>query len=107
MKRDFVNKISFSKFMNIDATDSDGASRGMLMLYNNKAFKLSPIYNVDNALLCKVSYIHNDDSWFILNLYAPNSKRERKAFWAKIFVVITSININKGIIMGEFQLPSH
>ena len=80
MKRDLVNKISFSKLMNSEATDSDGAFGGVLILYTNRAYKLSPIFNVDNTLLCKVSHIHSDDSWFILNLYAPNSKRERKAY---------------------------
>ena len=56
-------------------------------------------------LLCKVSHIHNDDSWFILNLYTPNSKRERKDFWAKISMVVSIKNINKGIIMGDFNSP--
>ena len=80
MKRDLVIKLSFSKLMNNEATDSDGASGGVLILYNNRKYKLSPIFNVDNALLYKVSHVHSDYSWFILNLYAPNSKRERKAF---------------------------
>ena len=91
--------------MNTKATNFDGASGWVLILYNNRAFKLSPIFNVDNALLCKVSHIHSDDSWFILNLYSPNSKRERKAYWDKIYAVIINNNINKGIIMGDFNSP--
>ena len=103
MKRDLINKISFSKLMNSEATNLDGASRGVLILYNNRAYKLPSIFNDDNALLCKVSHIYSYDSWIILNLYAPNSKRERKAYWDKIYVVIINNNINKGIIMRDFN----
>ena len=105
MKRYLVSKLSFSKFMNIDAIDSEGVSRGVLMLYNKRVYKMSPIYNANNALLCKVAHIHSDDTWFILNLYAPNSKRERKALWAKISAVITINNIDKRIIMGDLNFP--
>ena len=80
MKKEMVGKLSFNKHMSSEATNSEGASGGVLMLYNNRAYKMYPIYDVDNILLCKVSHIHRDDSWFILNLHAPNSKRERKAF---------------------------
>ena len=105
MKRDLVNKISFRKFMNSDATNLDRALGGVLILHNNKAFKISSIYNANNALLCKVSHIHSDDSWFILNLYTPNSKRERKALWDKTYAFINNINTKKGIIMGNFNSP--
>ena len=105
LKKEMVGKLSFNKFMSSEATDSKGAYGGVLMLYNNKAYHISTIYDVGNALLCKVSHIHSDDSWFILNLYAPNSKRERKAFWAKIVEVISINNINKGIIMGISNPP--
>lgn len=80
MKREVVNKISFSKSMLSEAMDSEGASGGVMILYNSRAFKLFPIFIADNILLCKVTHIHSDDAWFLLNLYAPNSKRERKAF---------------------------
>ena len=80
MKRDLVNRFSFSKTMSSKASNLDGASGGVLTLYNSRAFKLSTIYNADNALLYEVSHIQSNDSWFILNLYAPNSKRDRKYF---------------------------
>ncbi len=38
-------------------------------------------------------------------MYAPNSKRERRVFCAKMLDVIKSSNINKGIIMGDFNTP--
>lgn len=105
MRKDVVGKLSFNKYMSSKATDLEEALGGMLMLYNNKAYQSSTIYNVGNSILCKVSHIHSDDSWSILNLYAPISKRERKAFWAKILEVISVNNIKKGIIMRDFNSP--
>ena len=61
MKRDLVNKFSFSKTMSSEASDSDEASGGVLTLYNSKDFKLSTIYNADNALLCEVCHIQSND----------------------------------------------
>lgn len=53
MKRDLVSKISFSKSMNTVATDSEGALGGVLILYNSRAFKLTPILSVENVLLVR------------------------------------------------------
>ena len=47
------------------------------MLYKKKAFQISIVHKEGNALLCKVSHVHSGDSWFILNVYTPNSKREK------------------------------
>lgn len=80
MKREMVNKISFSKSMSSEATDLEGASGGVMILYNHRTFKLSPIFGADYVLLCKVTHNQSNDVWFLLNLYAPNSKRERKDF---------------------------
>ena len=80
MKREMVGKTSFNKFISNEAIDLEGASGGVLMLYKKGVHKITSIYNAGNAFLCKLSHIHSDDSWFILNLYAPNSKRERNAF---------------------------
>ena len=85
MRKGVVGNLSFNKSMSSKATDLEGAIGGVLMLYNNKAYQISTIYNVGNTLLCKVSHIHSDDSRFILNLYAPISKRDRKSFLGKDF----------------------
>ena len=73
------------------------------MLFNKKAFQISIVHNEGNALHCKVSHVHSGDSWFILNVYAPNSKMERTVFLMDILDVICKSNINKGVIMGDFN----
>ena len=74
MKKDLVTKISFSNNMDGEATNFEGAFRGLLTFYNNKHFLVTTIYNEGNSLLCKVLRINRKYSWFLLNVYAPNSK---------------------------------
>ena len=105
MKKDMVGKLSLSSSIYGEAIDSEGVVSDLLMFFNNKAFKISTIYNEGNALLCNVFHIHSRDSWFLLNVYAPNSKRERRDFWDKILCLIQSSNLKKGIIMGDFNTP--
>ena len=76
---------------------------GVIILFNKKAFQISIVHNEGNALHCRVSHVHSDNSWFILNVYAPSSKRERRVFWTNIIDVIHKSNINKGAIMGYFN----
>ena len=73
------------------------------MLFNKKYFQISIVHNEGNALHCKVSDVCSCDSWFILNVYAPNYEKERRLFWMDIFYVICKSNINKGVIMGAFN----
>ncbi len=62
MKRDLVKRISFNKAFSYEASNLEGASRGVLILYNSRAFKLSTLFSIHNALLCEVSHIHSNDS---------------------------------------------
>ena len=105
MKRDLVSRISFSNSFSYEASDSEGASGGVLTLYNSRAFKLTPLFSSSNALLCKVFHFQSNDSWLILNLYAPNTKKERNCFWIKLLGILSKCILIKGIIMGDFNSP--
>ena len=105
MKKDLVKRISFSKKFCCEASDSDGASGGVLTLYNSRAFKLTTLFKSSNAILCEVHHIQSNDSWLILNLYAPNTKKERNSFWTKLLDILSKCNVKKGIIMGDFNSP--
>ena len=48
-------------------------------------------------------HLHSNDYWFLLNVYAPNSKRERKNCWIKFCDMVQNRNLNKGIIIGDFN----
>ena len=69
--------------MSGEASDSKGAPRGMLTLFNNKHFRCKSEYNDGNILFCRVYHMHSNESWFLLNLYAPNNKREWKNYKSK------------------------
>ncbi len=105
MKKDFLGKIMFSNLMSGEASDSDGSSRGLLTLFNTKIFRMKYSYNEGNILLCKVFHIPSNDSRFLLNLYAPNNKRERNNYWTRAQSLVQSRNLKKGIIMGDFNTP--
>ena len=77
----------------------------MLKVFKKKDFHIPELLNEGNAFLCKVLHIHISDTWFLLNVYAPNSTRERRVFWENILDVIQSSNINKCIIIWDFNAP--
>ena len=62
------------------ASNSEGASGGLLTLFKNKHFRVESIFNEGNSLFCKVYHIQSNENWFLLNLYAPDNKRERKNY---------------------------
>ena len=49
--------------------------------------------------------MNSNDSWFLLNVYDPNNKRERKNYWTKVGVLVQNSSLKKGIIMGDFNTP--
>ena len=75
-----MGKIKFSNLMSGEASDSEGAFGGLLTLFNTKHFRVESIFNEGNILFCKVLHIHSNETWFLLNLYAPNNKRDRKVY---------------------------
>ena len=84
MKKNSLGKIKFNNLMSGEALDLEGASRGLLTLFNTKFFRVESFYNEGNILFCKVFHIHSNENWFLLNLYAPNNKRDRKNYWSRV-----------------------
>ena len=41
----------------------------------------------------------------MMNIYAPNKKREWKSYWHKVEEMVQKLDIKKGIIMGDFNSP--
>ena len=80
MKKDSLGKIKFNNLMSVEASDSKGASGGLLTLFNTKFFRVESVYNEGNILFYKVFHIHSNENWFLLNLYAPNNKRDRNNY---------------------------
>ena len=49
--------------------------------------------------------MYSNESQFLLNLYAPNNKRERNNYWSKVGELVQTSNLKKGIIMGDLNTP--
>ena len=71
-----LEKIIFSSTMKGEASDLEGVSGGLLILYKSKQFKINILYNDGNILLSRVSHNFSNECWFLMNIYAPNNKRE-------------------------------
>ena len=80
MKKESLENIKFSNIMSGEASNIEGASGGLLTLYNNKHFRFEKEYNGSNILFCRVYHMHSNERWFLLNLYASNNKRERNNY---------------------------
>ena len=101
MKKESLGKIKFSSIMSGEASYFEGVSGGLLTLYNNKQFRYNTLYNDGNILLCRMFHMYSNDSWFLLNVYSPNNKREKEKYWSKVCDMVQTSNLEKGIIMGE------
>ena len=105
MKKERMENIKFNNSMKGIASNSEGASGGLLLLFNDKYFNIVAEYDEDNILFCRVQHLHTNDSWYLVNIYAPNNKRDRKNFWTKVGNMVQDCDIKKGIIMGDFNTP--
>lgn len=105
MKKENLGNIRFSSTMKGIASDVEGASGGLLLLFNDRHFKIEPEFDEDNILFYRFHHLHSNDSWFLLNIYAPNNKRERKNYWSKVGNRVHASDLKKGIILGDFNTP--
>ena len=100
-----LEKINFSSSMKGEASDLEGASGGLLILYKSNQFKIITLQNAGNILLSRVCHNFSNECWFLMNIYAPNNKREQKSYWHKVKEMVQNLDIKKGIIMGDFNSP--
>lgn len=105
MKKERLGNIIFSSTMNGIASNSEGASGGLLLLFNKRHFKIEPKYDEGNILFCRVFHLHTNDCQFLLNFYAPNNKRERKTYQTKVGKLVHASDLKKGIILVDFNTP--
>lgn len=105
MKKDSLKTINFSNLMSGEASDSEGAFGGLLTLFKTNLFRVEIVFNEGNILFCKAFHIHSNEIWFLLNVYAPNNKRDRKSYWSRVEGLVKNSNMKKGIIMGDFNTP--
>ena len=105
MKKESLEKIKFNNSMKGIASNLEGASGGLLLLFNDKYFNIVAEFDEDNILFCRVQQLQTNDFWFLVNIYAPNNKRDRKKFWTKFGKLVQASDIKKGIIMGDFNTP--
>ena len=105
MRKEAVESISFSRSLEGFSTNLDGASGGFLTLYNSNLFNSHILYGEGNILLIQVENIKNKVFWYLLKVYAPNTKNGRRNYWVKIKNVLSRFYVGICIIMGDFNTP--
>lgn len=105
MRKEVVERISFNSSMEGFAKKLEGASGGLVTLCSSYLFKPQVFYGEGNILLILVENNKNKESWFLLNVYALNTKNGRKNFWGKIKNVLARFKVGRCIIMGDFNTP--
>lgn len=103
MKMEKVEKISFGKGMMNMATDSDGALGGLLTIWK-ESLEANIIFDEGNILLINFFNPKDQVRWFLLNLYAPNTKNSKRIFWTKFFDLVAQLGDTKGIFMRDFNI---
>ena len=83
MRKDKSELISFGKRLRCMVKDLEGASGGLLTIWKD-SLEATTIFNEGNILLIKFFNPSNQTNWFLLNLYAPNTRHDRRLFWTKI-----------------------
>ena len=104
MKKEKVEKISFGKGMKNMATDLDGALGGLLSIWK-ESLEANIIFDKGNIFLMNFFNPKDWVRWFLLNLYAPNTKNRRRIFWTNFFELVANLSDIKGIVMGDFNTP--
>ena len=104
MSKDKVESMRFNKGMKVAATDLEGASGGLLVLWKDN-LEVDIIVNEGNILFIYFKNVKAQLSYFLMNIYAPNSKNGRKVFWGRLCNLFSNLKGSQGYYHGRFQHP--
>lgn len=79
-----------------------GASRGLLVVWNEQVFKGQLFHSNDYSLSISFTSTHNGESWLLSNIYGPCQHNERSIFidWFKNFQIQDDTN---WLVLGDFN----
>ena len=105
MEKQKAEQIKSFKDYCLKASSYEGASRGTLMMWKSKYY-LGTILNASKHLMVvKITSIDHNKVWYIVNVYAPNTKNPRKKVWDTLSHIKSMDYSGRWIIMGDFNVP--
>ena len=104
-KRDaqFLRKFSPPGFDSFEFLPSIGASVGLITGWKSSSFTGQLIFQNSFAITTKLTARHNDDTWYLTNVYGPCTHEGKRDFiqWLKHY---TAIDKENWLIVGDFNL---
>jgi exonuclease III len=76
----FIRKFAPKRFDSFDYIPSDGASGGILLLWNSSVFSGTVIDKQSFAITANFRSVHNSNTWTLSTVYGPCQKPERSEF---------------------------
>ena len=56
-------------------------------------------------MIAKITNVDQRDGWYLVNIYAPNSKNHRKKIWDLVSRFKSKDYNGRWIIIGDFDVP--
>ena len=104
MCKEKVEQIKSFKNYSINASSSEGASGGTLMLWK-KNYSGTILFDSKHLMIAKITNFDQRDGRYLVNIYAPNTKNLRKKIWNSISNFKSKDYHGRWIIMGDFNVP--
>lgn len=105
MPKERVEKIKFFKFCESLGSSSDGASGGVVTLWNSHFIQGVPLCHDGNHVATLFKHSRDGYSWILSNIYVPNNWISRRKFWAKIFSFQSYHPNISWLVIGDFNTP--
>ena len=81
MEKEKAEQIKSFKDYCLKASSSEGASGGTLMLWKKKYYSGTVLAASKYLMVVRITSIDLNKEWYIVNVYAPNTKNLRKKVW--------------------------
>lgn len=82
---------------------SEGASRGLMIIWKPSQVQVEGIASSRNWLLPKITHLQSKSSFFVINTYGPMSPIKKRFLWLSLDGVISQLADEQLIIGGDFN----
>jgi len=99
----FLRKFSPPGFDSFEILPSNGASSGLIIGWKSSAFSGQLVFQNNFAITVKLTAKHNNDYWFLTNVYGPCTHEGKRSFiqWFKHYTAVVGEN---WLVVGDFNL---
>lgn len=79
-----IQEIWGSRRCKFEWVPSEGASGGLIPVWNDDILKMDDVLKNQRELAIKFSCVRGDFTWIGANVYGPNDDSKREDFWASV-----------------------